>query len=162
MEKLKLSPPWITFYHEVDALFKDDPDVKVAYNEDENVIKLFVENAEKADALTRLLPAQKTFGNITVLIKVIPANKLGVEKASLFQTAFEGNPAFAFVKTVSQGLYDMSYVVFKNRVVQFFNDDLSDINGNRSTLYQEIAKDVFGTIHGVSFCTDVEERVGES
>ena len=28
-EKLKLSSPWMIFYKEIDALFKEDPDVKV-------------------------------------------------------------------------------------------------------------------------------------
>ena len=56
--------------------------------------------------------------------------------------------------------YNTIYVVFKNRVVQFFNDNLNDIYGNISTLYQEIASDVFKEISGVNYCTDIEERVG--
>ena len=37
---------------------------------------------------------------------------------------------------------------------------MHDINGNCSTLYQEIAKDVFGEDEGICFCTDTEEKAG--
>ena len=48
----------------------------------------------------------------------------------------------------------LTYVVLKKEVVQFFNDNLNDIHGLETTLYQTIAKDVFdGT--GVFFCTDI-------
>ena len=51
------------------------------------------------------------------------------------------------------------YAVFQSKVVQFFNDDMSDINGNCTTLYQEIAKDVFsGRAEGVFFCTAAEGK----
>lgn len=42
-----------------------------------------------------------------------------------------------------------------NKVVQYFNDDLGDAHGVCSTLYQEIAKDVFGEHEGIFFCTNL-------
>jgi hypothetical protein len=52
---------------------------------------------------------------------------------------------------------DFTYVIFKNCVVQFFNDNLNDAFGNVSTLYQDIAPAVFeNTPIGVHYCTDVE------
>lgn len=55
----------------------------------------------------------------------------------------------------------MYYVVFKNCVVQFFNDNLNDIYGNISTLYQDIAREIFADAEweGVFYCTDVETHV---
>lgn len=153
-EELKLSSPWMIFYKEIDALFKGDPDVRVEYDEDANTIKLYVENAEKADALAQLLPAEKAFGNITVRIMVIPANVDSPSKLQLFQKAFEGNPAFVSTQTAKDGLYDLGYVVFQCKVVQFFSDDLGDLNGLKSTLYQDIAKDIFENAPGVFFCTE--------
>ena len=56
----------------------------------------------------------------------------------------------------------VSYVIFEKKVVQFFNDDLSDAHGNMTTLYKDVAKDVLGEHHGVFFCTDNgEENVGK-
>ena len=54
----------------------------------------------------------------------------------------------------------LTYVVFTNKVVQFFNDNLNDIYGNVTTLYQEIASDVFDIESGVFFCTDFKKEVG--
>lgn len=155
MGNVKLSSPWMNFYHELAALFKKDPEVKVVYDQEENTIKLYVDNADKADALDHLLPASRTFGNVTVTVQVIPANNGEADAATLFKRAFRDNPAMVGIDH-NDNLFDnpFSYVVFRNEVVQYFNDDLSDIHGNCSTLYQEIAKDVFEQHEGVFFCTD--------
>jgi hypothetical protein len=155
--ELKLSPPWMTYCHEFDALFGDDPEVQVVWNDDDDQksISLYVKNAAKADALTRLLPTEKTFGNVVVKIKVIPANKeVEPSMIELMETAFKGNPAFSYAASVSD-LFPINYVVFANKVVQFYNDQLDDPHGVVSTLYQTIAKDVFENVNGVYFCTDL-------
>lgn len=159
LTNLNLSAPWVEFYQEIKALFGDDPAIRIDYNKDEKVISLRVEGQDKAEALEALLPKEKTFGNVTVKLLVIPANLLQTSRLSLFQAAFEGNPAFSYAKEVepSVAAFGASYVVFKKKVVQFFNDDLSDVYGVKSTLYEEIARDVFGPDAGVFFCTDRED-----
>lgn len=148
----KLSPPWITYYRKIEALFEQDPQVKVVVDETSLNIKLYVESAVKAEAIEKLLPKEKEFGNVTVTTTVIPANEQKL--STLFKTAFDGNPALCDVKTVSSPLMgEASYVIFQKKVVQFFNDDLGDPNGNMSTLYQDIADDVFGYQPGMFYCT---------
>jgi hypothetical protein len=54
----------------------------------------------------------------------------------------------------------LTYVAFKKEVVQFYADNLRDPNGFKSTLYQDIAEDVFGEKNNVCYCTskrDVDE-----
>ncbi len=157
MKNLKLVSPWVNFYKEVEALFSEDPAVKLELDDEEMTLKLFVDGALKAEALTELLPTEKTFGDVTLKIEVIPANIIKEDKLALFKAAFEGNPVFSYA-CGGEGVFKdaFKYVVFKNKVVQYFNDDLRDVNGNRSTLYQELAKDVFGEEGGVSFCTDTD------
>ena len=158
MARIKLSPPWDIYYREVEELFREDPEVRVVYDEDENVISLYVDNQAKAEALTALLPAEKEFGNVKLFIKVIPSNVISFSANSVSQVfdALEGNGALSYIKTV-RGLFnnDVHYVVFKNKVVQYFNDSLFDVNGLCSTLYQNIAEDVFEHVDGVFYCTDV-------
>ena len=168
MASLNLAPPWVIFANEVAQMFKYDSEVHVVYNETDDSLKIYVDDPEKAVALTSLLPTEKSFGNVIMTVSVIPANKNNIKAnlkdyvtpAYLFETAFKGNGALAFVKVI-QGIFpnDLTYVVFRNRVVQYFNDDLGDIYGQCSTLYQEIAKNIFVKQEGVFFCTDVEERV---
>lgn len=153
--KIKISSPWVKFYREIECLFKGDPDVNVTFDEENNTIKLYVNGAAKADALTALLPSEKEFGNVKVKICVVPANKPKLKMGELFETAFEGNPVLSYTKTIDGVMTNpLTYVVLKKEVVQFFNDNLNDIHGLETTLYQTIAKDVFdGT--GVFFCTDI-------
>lgn len=159
MSELKLSTPWVTFYFEIEALFKNDPDVIVELDEEDLAIKLYVDGVEKAEALAKLLPDSRNFGNITVPIAVIPANKEQT-KLDLFVKAFEGNPALSYVvKGSPDKPFSFDYVVFRNEVVQFFNDDLSDVNGNESTLFEDIARDVFEDAE-VYFCTDIAGNPG--
>lgn len=150
---MKLSSPWVNFYRKIEALFAQDPEIKVVYEEEEKEVKLFVDNARKAEALTKLLPAEKTFGNVTLKITVIPDNNAEITTIDLITEAFEGNPALSYVHHIDSVIGVFDYAVFQNKVVQFFDDNLSDINGNCSTLYQDIARDVFeGT--NVFFCTE--------
>lgn len=154
MAMLKMVSPWMNYYQEVKALFERDPEIKIVFDEDNYEIKLYVEKPSKAEALIQLLPTERQYGNVTLKITVIPANTDGSEVMDLFWDAFDGNPALAYVED-SPGIgAPFNYVVFENKVVQYHNDDISDANGLRSTLYQEIAKDVFGDIQGVSFCTE--------
>ena len=100
MENIKMVSPWIGYYKEIKSLFQEDYTVKVKYDDSKNTIKLYVEDEEKADALAQLLPNRKVFGNITVNIDVIPANKVETPRIDLFRKAFEGNGAVAFIETV--------------------------------------------------------------
>ena len=155
----KIAPPWVTFYSEIEALFGSDPAISIQIDEDEKIVSLFVEGVAKADALAQLLPSEKTFGNVSVKICVVPANVMP-KRIDLFVEAFKGNPAFSYATTSSGIGFEFDYVVFRNKVVQFFNDNLGDVNGNESTLYEEIARDVFEDT-GAMFCTDTEENKGK-
>ena len=157
MSRLRKLSPWVTYYKELDVFFKEDPQVKVVYDEEENEVKLYVDNTTKANALAELLPAEETWGNVTLRITVIPSNRrLGATQyAQPILAALNGNKAVSFT-TIIDGISSnpLTYIVFVNEVVQYFSDDLGDIYGQTSTLYQEIAKNIFGNIDGVYFCTD--------
>lgn len=163
MARIGQAPPWITYVSELEQMFKYDPEVHVVYNNEEHEVRLYVDTDHKAAALMELLPNEKTFGNVTLQVTIVPANGIPIpfaDNANLFQDAFKGNGAFSFTKTV-QGIFSnsLTYVVFRNRVVQYFDDNLGDIYGQKSTLYQEIARNLFGEREGVFYCTDVEEMV---
>ena len=165
MAKLGLSSPWVIFYREVQALFGEDPECHVIYDEEENVIKLYCENDEKAAILAQVLPDKKTFGRVSIDLTVVPADGHKLDTtlpnnvdATIFEKMFAGNPAFSFAKTYKSIFpFAATYVVMTNKVVQFFADDLTDIRGLRSTLYADICKDIFEDTFdaGVNFCTDV-------
>lgn len=169
--RLKISPPWVTYINKVVALFDGDHQIacNTNYSAPNPSIVLAVSNPNKAAAITKLLPDTVDFGNITLEISVDGTKGMsnlafGTAK-ELFETAFSGNPAFAYV-VVPEGPYyvPFTYVVFKNCVVQFFNDNLNDPRGIISTLYQDIAQELFDETAyfagQVCYCTDIEHGLG--
>ena len=107
--------------------------------------------------LNRFFQQKKDFGNDSVSIYVVPMEVKDWLPIDVYRKAFEGNPAFSYATSV-EGIYSnpIHYIVFSKEVVQFYNDSLSDVNGLCSTLYQDIAKEVFEGKKGVNFCTDIE------
>ncbi len=154
-EPLKLSSPWITYYKKVYTLFDGDPEVAVMYDDDEKKLTLLVDNEIKANALSELLPSEKSFGSVMVTIEVVPSNESQTIE-SLVRNAFTGNPILSEIQTV-EGVFTnpICYVVFKPSIAQFWNDDLSDLNGVCTMLHQDIAKEVFDGNEGLFFCTDL-------
>ena len=156
MAKISLSPPWIIYYKEVDVFFKKDPEVRVVFDEDNLVIRLYVENGAKATALSKLLPTEKEFGGTVLKIEIIPANTSLTSNPvfHVIQAAFMNNPIVSDIKVIP-GIfaYDLNYVLFERTVVQYFTDNLGDYNGYCSTLYENIARDIFEDMSGVFYCT---------
>ena len=162
-EKVGIASPWMTWAREVHELFRRDTEVEVEFDNDARRLTLRVANASKADALGRLLPERKEFGNVGVDVVVVPANE-DQSEAELFRRAFAGNPAVVDVTTV-QDMFgsEITYVQYAPRVVSFPNDDLSDLNQCTHTLFQEIAKETFGGSAGIRHCTalEVDAPLGE-
>jgi hypothetical protein len=162
MAKLKLAAPWYTFYNELCALFKQDKEVHIVYDEMDQIINIYVDNQAKADAMEEVLPNVMNFGSVELEIYIVPANKLSARKSkgSLFEDLFYGNSICNEVVTI-EGIFTnpITYVIFKKEVVQYYNDDLGDAHGVCSTLYQDIAKRIFKDRESVYFCTDVTSSV---
>ena len=161
-EVTKLTPPWVEYYNKVNALFGQDPDILVEYDEDERIINLKVNGQDKADALMQLLPTEKWFGNIVVKVNVIPANKMP-QKIDLFKKAFEGNPIFSYAISVDTGMTSntFNFVVFKHLICQIWQDNLGDINGNVTTLYEDLAREIFEDVDGILYNTDMHGNPGK-
>ena len=158
MAILTKSSPWVTYYKEVDALFKKDKEVLVVFDEENIELKIYVNNQEKASAIQYLIPNEKNFGNVILKIKVIPSNGKQLRDVrttnivDIASDAFRGNNA-VFAVTDVRAVFDLVYVIFRKEVVQYFDDNIGDINGNYSTLYEVIARDVFNDV-GIKYCTD--------
>lgn len=163
--RLKILPPWSIYIKKIEALFDGDPQIacNVDYSGSAPYIVLACNNGDKVAALLQLLPDEISFGNVVLKVGVdgTPSNRAFTSKQELFETAFAGNPAFAYAVTPGDDTWWMSttYVVFKNCVVQFFADNLNDCHGVISCLYQDLAEEILtgpAAQGGVFFNTDVE------
>ena len=163
--RLKILPPWTIVIRKFEALFDGDP--QIAVNADFSgahpSIVLACNNGDKVAALQQILPEEIPFGNIALKVAVdgAPSNRVFTSKVELFDTAFKGNPAYAYSVCPAEEGYQWigtTYVVFKNCVVQFAADNLNDCHGIISTLYQDIAEELLTgpATEGVFYNTDVE------
>ncbi len=157
-KKVNLAAPWIVYANQVEAMFKEDPDVKFEYDDNEKIITLRVNGDDKADALTQLLPAEQNFGGVTLILRVIPANDTETTTMDLFRRAFGGNPIISEFVSAETLWGPLNFVVFKPKVVQYYDDELYDLNGVKTTIYQDLAKELFDVSdEGIFFCTEKVE-----
>lgn len=166
-EKFGLRSPWVLYFEKMNCLFGGDKEIKLDFDEEDMVISIRVDNPRKASALSRLIPCEVPFGTVTVNIGVIPNNSaMSREQLSkdaspieVITAALEGNSAVAQIRAVSKGLFrNLCYCVFKKEVIQYGADSIGDINGNESTLMQNIATEIFEYANGVYFCTSAGDN----
>ena len=168
MATLKLSSPWVEYYRKISALFAGDPDIRIVFDEEEPNLRIYVDNDRKARAMDALVGTEKVFGNVKLKIEVIPANNkvellsattgyTKTEKETLAGALFQGNSAVKSIHDIENYFEGtVTYIIFEKKVVQYFDDNLGSFYGLKSTLYEDIAKDVLSPVAGVYYCTSNE------
>lgn len=173
MLKFAIEAPWYTFQKKVKALFGKDPDVIVGdvYEVEDGKVDfafdLEIRDHEKFLALDRVLSKVRTFGNVTLGIRLFDEeNSVETDNAvEQYKTIFKGNPIVKDIKDVQDATgAPHGFVRFRPQVIQFFDDNTEDYNGNWNGLAQDIANEVFETeFRGIHFCTaDVRETGNDS
>ena len=148
MAIVKIAAPWVEYYEQVNALFAPDPNVHVVYEEETKTVKVYAENNDTAAALAELLPEEKTFGNVTLKVVVVPPNSDIIETANmdfewLIKHAFLSNPLFSRCLTAEMGFgLVITYALFHADIVQYYNDSLNEFMGYKTTTCAELAKTV--------------------
>ena len=165
MEQVKLSPPWFNFRNKVAALFELDPQVQVdELTEDKSGnphLGILVKSHTKFVAMDRVLPPRVAFGNVTLYIDIFDMeNKDESEPGvQVFKDLFEGNRLVRDIREVVDAAgQHHAFVRFEPEVIQFYDDNLTDFNGNWNGLAQDIAKELFYTNWSVQFCTAAKDE----
>ncbi|MCL2446093.1 MAG: hypothetical protein FWD06_04950 [Oscillospiraceae bacterium] len=150
-----LSPPWYTFFNMVKYSIGNDQCVNVLdmqeISEQSFLIPIDVDCCDKARALATIVVSYKKFGNINVYVEVLHHGNVvqpgaapkGLESlVKLYQQALETNRCFQCVEF--RKIFDsvLLFPVFERTVIQFFNDDLSDLYNN----FNGIAANVFAEV----------------
>ncbi len=156
----RLTPPWYIYQKQVKALFEHDPQIIVGEiyqqeNGKDYAFDIEVRSHEKFLALDRMLIRFRLFGNVALTINLFDEeNADGGAPIDICRALFDGNPIVESIEDIVDlaGTHH-GFVVFAPKVVQYYADDLRDINGNETTLAQEIAREMFKDMDGVNFCT---------
>ena len=159
--KFGVSSPWVCEFRKYEIIFGKDKNIKLEFDNNDPTIKMYINGQDKYEALSQFLPSEKQFGNVKLKIQLIPANNLKMSTLDMFRRAFADNPIVTDIISIPREIIgstnNFDYVVFKKEVVQYHDDSLNDPHGNRSTLYQDIAEEIFNEHNGVYFCTDRDE-----
>lgn len=168
MIQTTLEAPWYTFRKMVNALFERDASIVVGdiYEAKDGepfdyAFDIEVTDHEKAMALERMMPSIKTFGAVTLAIFIFDEENNELQNGTeVFEKIFKDNPIVKDYKNVTDRAGVLhSFVRFKPEVIQFFDDDMTDYNGNWSGLAEDIAREVFClTSGGLNFCTAAVEE----
>ena len=161
--KISLAPPWITYWNEIVSTIGKDTSIQIlpliSFGENNYFIILVVQDPQKAQALATLLKPTQEFGNITVSISVTTNNGI-IEPlpcplsafiiADLFNIALNNNPYFEGITVIKNPMTNENNVfpVFKPSVIQFFNDDIS----NLCQTFTEVAAKVFANVMQKTIC----------
>ncbi|MBR3673876.1 MAG: hypothetical protein IKN65_06330 [Clostridia bacterium] len=128
-------------------VFKQDED-------GDKKIEIYVSNNRKAEAISKILPCYISFGNVIVPIIVLPSNDEDEDWIYNFMDAFDGNEIIDDIAQDMGLTRDMNYVIFKKEVAQYYNDNIQSVDGFSSTLYEDIAREIFKDAPaGTFFCT---------
>lgn len=166
MARLHLASPWVLYYQKVKALFGEDPDIHIVLDDEEMELKIYVEGEDRAEALEKIFSNEQSWGDISLKTVVVPANTTRVglfypkltSWENIFKTAFYYNPHFSHCVYVDGILSNgLTYVIFRNEVIQYYSDDLGDVNGITSILAEDLARQLFKDIDGVFYCTNIPE-----
>jgi hypothetical protein len=171
---VKLSPPWYSLWNEVSHAIGKDVNIQVLglnVSSEPYKITIITDNESKGQALSTILVPKHQFGHITVTVSV--QNCTGeqfqglsvssvTDLVDIFKEALRDNDLF--VNAISKPISPLPnapvyvYPVFMKEVIQFFNDDLTDLYNN----YNNVAANVFRnilktTINGITIGYSSEE-----
>lgn len=162
MQTLRLEAPWYTYAKMVKAMFEDDPEVTVGEIVDDvepydYYFDVAVTNHKKAEALEKILRKEVTFGDIELGIGVVDESPeaSAAPDVEIFRRAFKGNRILKdIMQPVDAAGVGHTYIRFWPEVIQFFDDDQSDYNGNWNGLAEDIAREIFVNRRwDIQFCT---------
>ena len=152
-----LTPPWYTFFNFLKHSIGRTKCVQVLemkeLSDSNYLIQVDVKNQDKAFALATILLPFKNFGNINVRVEVLHFGQVVApedqildvsELIRIFEEALDTNCYFKYVEFVKMLDLYIIFPVFKKEVIQFFNDDLSDLyrnyNGVAASVFAEVLK----------------------
>jgi len=153
--------PKYHFANQIRELFKQDPEVKMTFDELECILNMEVDNEIKCLAIRRLLPETKKFADGTITINVkLRHDKFGggaFLKDTVYE-AFKGNPLFDYQywwADPEATNNPFCWVVMKPEIVAYPESNLHHIYGSTIELPEDLATTIItDTTNNIFFCTD--------
>lgn len=163
-----LSSPQEQIRNMIAAFFSYDNDVKVDDAiQDNHIINIQCTNQQKCEALANMLKKKYIFDKIEIDVSI---HFLGISnqsnsisnanysKRDLIEQALSNNILFNRVEIREVGDFKVYFCLLNREVIQYPNEDLTDLYFLETTLAENIAVQIFD-LENVFYCTVVEESV---
>jgi hypothetical protein len=154
-KNVKISSPWVCYRNMINAMFASDPEIIVGEVDENYNILITCTNQSKYDVLTKVLRSSIQLGNIhlTISFKLESKSRTDVSIED-FNILFAGNNIFKETISITDPIFGttFNYVAFSKKVIQYYDDLLTDPHGLMSILAQDIAPIIFDT-NNISYCT---------
>lgn len=158
-ENLNLPYTVWRYFNKLSVMFGKDPDVEIEIERVDDItfkVMIYVNDSNrpgKADAFTKMLPSRVDFGIHRLYIDIIPNNDSRADHEVLIDM-FYGNPIIDSFVTDHSGRH---YIIFKKDILQYYANDISDVNSLQSVLAEDLARELItDDITNVYFCTASE------
>ena len=161
---VKLANPVTYTANKIASLFAGAKGVTTKFEFKHRVLRIYVENAEQAEALARVLKPRHEFGGLYLDIAVYPGNKKKIDLKKLkgcesaeatfecLKLAMKGNKYKSNAFYVDDPVMGTRwyFVEFAKKVCQYQADNMSNVHGVESALPEDVAKlafDVGAQVH---------------
>lgn len=158
--ELDLSAPWYVFHTQVFKLFEQDAEVIVDEELEETetgfIFGIYSKNIKKIQAIKKLIGSKVVFGDVAVDIDY--GENENEDVAEVWKDAFSGNPLFCGIVSADipfDGSCD--YAIFKRDIIDFYDDNISDVNGNSHYIVADLVKEVVSN-KDIFICTEGKEQ----
>ena len=144
--KFGILSPWWIYYRQMKALFSEDSEIEVVFDPDRRNINIFVDNPDKAEALKSFIPSMVTLAGVKFFNNIIPSDKAVTPvEGSVAERAFAGNEAVVDIYLFESEFMtnSMTFITFKNVVVQYYSDNAGSLDGITSDIYENLARAIF-------------------
>ena len=174
MSKVNLVNPITGHANELAAFLSKDADIHTKFEFKRRVLRIYVDNAAKAEALACVLKKRIELGNLYLDIAVYPGNgdgkygkKLNCEICAedkgdpkvlytIWKLAFRGNKNFVrILQAKDQADVVWTFALFNRVAVQWLNDDIQNPELTTSALPETVVKTFAAEHLGVQISTDV-------
>ena len=142
--KVGLSAPWTRYAKLIYNLFEKDPSIEVTRDNEESsgIFNIYIKSPEatKLAAIKKILGESIEMGNITIQINYEDTS----ENATLedYREAFKDTGYLVACESLETPIGNYDCPIFAKEIIQFFNDDTSDIYGNCNIIVADAVKEV--------------------
>lgn len=172
MSKTNMANPITGHANQLAAFLAKDDDIHTKFEFKRRVLRIYVDDVSKAEALAVILKKRIELGKLYLDIAIYPPNadngygkKLDLkagdmtadELKTMWKCAFKGNRNFVRVLQAKDRTDTIwTFALFNNVAVQWLNDDMQNPELTTSALPETVVKTFAASHPGVQISTDVK------